>query len=315
MAAATGKKSSGGLAAKRRALELSHWENWLGQGRGRFHLEHIELVAVVLEKLLTWTSLLEPGLANARAVRLVTVDLAIPRLPQSFDGFTILFLSDLHIDALDGLTDALCQLLEGVEADICLLGGDYRFQVKGPCQNVYFEMERLLGSLDFPLGVVGVLGNHDFAEEAEELSRLGVEMLVNQAKLIKRGNERLWIMGLDDPHFYGCDDLEGAMEGVPEKDCKILLVHSPELWREALSKGIDLYLCGHTHAGQIKLPFIGAPLLNAACPRRLTEGAWSHGNMMGYTNRGAGSSMVPVRFNCQPEAALIVLHRANAKTG
>lgn len=123
MAAVTSKKSSGGLAAKRRALELSHWENWLGQGRGRFHLEHVELLAVVLEKLLTWTALLEPGLANARAVRLVTVDLDIQRLPQSFDGFTILFLSDPHIDALDGLTDALCQLLEGVEADICLLGG------------------------------------------------------------------------------------------------------------------------------------------------------------------------------------------------
>ena len=303
-----GKPKTVNLKAKRRSLELSHWEAWLGQGRSRFHLEHIEPLAIILEKMLQWSGLLKPGLANALSHRLIELDLTLERLPASFDGFKILYMSDLHLDALNGLAEALVKMTAGLNPDICLLGGDYRFQVKGPCHNVYPEMEKLLKGLDPPHGVLGILGNHDFAEEAEELSRMGVEMLLNRARPVERQGDLLWFVGLDDPHFYGCDDLEGALAPVPPQSCKVLAVHTPELWQEAAGRGIDLYLCGHTHGGQIRLPLIGAPLLNAACPKRFTDGFWTHGGMQGYTSRGAGSSMVPVRFNCPPEVVLITLH-------
>ena len=302
-----GQPKAASLAAKRRALELSHWEAWLGQGRSRLHLEHIEPLAIILEKLLQWTGLMRPGLANALSPGLKELEFTLPRLPRSFEGFKILFMSDLHLDALDGLAEALGEIAAQTSPDICLLGGDYRFQVKGPCHNVYIEMQKLLQRIDPPHGVLGILGNHDFAEEAKELSRMGVEMLINSAKAVEKGGEALWFVGLDDPHFYGCDDLEGALAQVPQKSCKVLMVHTPELWQEAAGREVDLYLCGHTHGGQIRLPIIGPPMLNAACPKRFSDGLWKQGATMGYTSRGAGSSMVPVRFNCPPEVVLITL--------
>jgi predicted MPP superfamily phosphohydrolase len=72
---------------------------------------------------------------------------------------------------------------------------------------------------------------------------------------------------------------------------------------------MDLYLCGHTHGGQICLPWIGPPFLNARCRREYGSGEWRHNAMQGYTNRGIGTSTLPVRYNCPPEAAVITLRR------
>jgi len=95
------------------------------------------------------------------------------------------------------------------------------------------------------------------------------------------------------------------LQGVPENAFKVALAHSPEMYEQAAAAGIHLYLCGHTHAGQIRLPWIGATLVNADCPRAFTHGAWQHGTMMGYTSAGVGCSLLPVRYNCPPEIALI----------
>ena len=80
------------------------------------------------------------------------------------------------------------------------------------------------------------------------------------------------MIGVDDPHFYGCDDLEEALEAVPEDDFKVLLAHTPEIFEKAARSGIHLYLCGHTHAGQIRLPIIGEVLQNTDCPKSLCAG-------------------------------------------
>ena len=125
--------------------------------------------------------------------------------------------------------------------------------------------------------------------------------------VIVRGGTRRWIIGVDDPHHYGCDDLDGALEAVPANAFKVVLAHSPEMFDQAAAAGIHLYLCGHTHAGQIRLPWIGAPLLNADCPRAYAHGQWQHGAMLGYTSAGVGCSLLPVRYNCPPEIVLIEL--------
>ena len=94
---------------------------------------------------------------------------------------------------------------------------------------------------------------------------------------------------------------------MPGEAFKILVVHTPELYEEAERAGVDLYLCGHTHGGQIRLPVVGPLLLNSHSPRRLASGPWTWKSLQGYTSPGAGSSMVPVRFNCPPEIGLIEL--------
>jgi len=233
-----------------------------------------------------------------------------PNLPLSFDGFRILHLSDIHADALAGLAETICDQVSQLEVDLCVLTGDYRFEVHGPCHNVYYNMEKILQSIRSERGMVGILGNHDFAEEAVALERMGVKMLINHSLELTQGNESLWVVGLDDPHYYGCDDLPGALRGVPDDAFKLLLVHTPEIIKEAAAAGVDLYLCGHTHGGQICLPLIGPLLTNANCARKYTRGAWQFQNVKGYTNVGVGSSGVPVRFHCPPEIAVIELRRS-----
>jgi uncharacterized protein len=154
---------------------------------------------------------------------------------------------------------------------------------------------------------VAILGNHDDSEIAVELEKLGVRMLINDGVAIAKGGTCLWVLGVDDPHWYGCGDLDGALASVPADAFKVLLAHSPEMWRAASTAGIHLYLCGHTHAGQICLPGLGALLRNARCPSSYTQGRWQHGDMLGYTSAGVGCSLLPVRYNCPPEITLIEL--------
>jgi predicted MPP superfamily phosphohydrolase len=174
-------------------------------------------------------------------------------------------------------------------------------------------MQRLLAGVNARQGLVGVLGNHDMAEMVPEFERLGVHMLMNESLELRRGPDSMWLVGVDDPHHYGCDDLPGALLDVPEQAFKILLVHTPELIPEADQHGVHLYLCGHTHGGQICLPFVGPILTHANCPRRYTRGAWRYNNVTGYTSSGVGCSGVTARFLCPPELVLIELCRTRRR--
>jgi predicted MPP superfamily phosphohydrolase len=168
----------------------------------------------------------------------------------------------------------------------------------------------MLSRISAKHGIFGVLGNHDSAEMAIALEQMGVRMLVNDAAEIRQRNAAVWLVGVDDPFDYGCDDLAGALASVPPAAFKNLLAHAPEMYREAADRGTHLYLCGHTHAGQIRFPVIGSLRHNASCPKPLSYGLWAYKEMRGYTTAGAGSSMLPIRFNCPPEVALIELRAA-----
>ncbi len=251
------------------------------------------------------------GIQNALSPIVRNVRLHFPNLPPAFDGFRILQISDLHIDGTDGLAEALASVLSSVEADVCVLTGDYRFEDFGPCDEVYPRMQTVLSSISARHGTYGILGNHDTTELAFALEEMGVCMLVNDAaKIPSPGNPSLWLIGVDDPFDFRCDDLPAALSEVPGDAFKILLAHAPELYEQAADNGIDLYLSGHTHAGQIRFPVIGSVRQNANCPRSYAHGHWIHHGMQGYTTAGAGCSSLPVRFNCPPEVVLFELHSA-----
>jgi uncharacterized protein len=293
--------------ARRRAAETA-----FRKGRPKSaHRDSLALrerfLSVTLRAALKLTRLYSRGMRNALEPVVREVRFELEGVPGSFDGFRILHLSDLHIDGMEGLTEVIAERVAGLDADVCVMTGDYRFALQGPCEQVYSRMWKILRSLRPRHGVFAILGNHDEAEIAVELQGFGVRMLINEAVKITRGGEGLWVVGVDDPHRYGCDDLKGALESVPPGAFKLLLAHSPEMFSEAAEAEVDLYLCGHTHAGQICLPRIGAPLTNADCPRPYTSGRWHHGEMHGYTSAGVGCSLVPVRYNCPPEITLIEL--------
>jgi len=250
------------------------------------------------------------GVKNALSPRVRQLKLSFDDLPSGFDRFTILHMADLHIDKMDGLAEALAPVLSRLQCDACVLTGDYRFDFGGSCAQVYPRIEAVVSSISAPYGIFGILGNHDAAEMAPRLEAMGVRMLINEAVAIEKGDSALWLAGIDDSFDYRCHDLPQALASVPPESFKILLAHSPELYQQASDQGVALYLCGHTHAGQIRLPVVGALKKNARCPRAYIQGQWVHKGMQGYTTWGAGCSGLPVRFNCPPEVALIELRKA-----
>jgi predicted MPP superfamily phosphohydrolase len=299
------------LRLKRRSIELGPLEAWLSQGRRVFHFENLQFSRHVLRTGLKLAGLLTRGEKNALRPVTRLVRFEFESLPAAFSGFRILHLSDLHIDGHPELADTIGKHVEKLEVDLTLLTGDYRFDVSGPCHNVYAGMRRVLPAIKSRYGIIGILGNHDFEEEVPELEAMGVRMLVNDAFELRLGSASIWLVGLDDPHYYGCSDLVSALNDVPRDAFKILLVHSPEIIPEAEAAGFQLYLCGHTHAGQVCVPVLGPILVHAGCPRAFIRGRWEYGRTQGYTSAGVGCSLLPVRFCCPPEIGVLELHRCD----
>ncbi|MFB3903397.1 MAG: metallophosphoesterase [Acidobacteriota bacterium] len=300
---------------KRQSIEKGHVDFWHRRGRGSYHLENVGLARGLLGFALRLTRLFERGRRNVLALQLRMVDFSFPNIPRAFDGFTVLHLSDLHLDCLAGLAERLREIVSQVSVDLCVLTGDYRFEVEGSAEAANRELAKVLPCVRSRFGMIGILGNHDFLEAASSLQQMGVRMLLNSSFEAKLGADSVWLIGLDDPHYYGCDDLSIALRGVPDEAFKILLVHSPEMLREASEARFDLYLCGHTHAGQICLPWLGPIIRNAACPRRFLRGKWTYRGVQGYTSAGIGASLLPVRFQCPPEVTVIRLRRQESEVG
>ncbi|MBV9404508.1 MAG: metallophosphoesterase [Acidobacteriaceae bacterium] len=273
-----------------------------------FLIQHEDvLIRPVLKAALKLAGLYSRGLRNALNPVIRKLTLHFDNLPPAFEGFKILHLSDLHIDGVDGLAQILACQLRGLRPDICVITGDYRFENEGVCDEVYPRMRTIISSICAKHGIFGILGNHDSAEIALGLEDMGVRMLINEAYAIEKSNSTLWLAGVDDPFDYRCDDLPAALASIPLDAFKILLAHTPELYEDAARRGVDLYLCGHTHGGQFRLPLIGALRHNANCPKSYLSGQWRHAGMHGYTNAGAGCSLLPLRFNCPPELLLLTL--------
>jgi uncharacterized protein len=249
------------------------------------------------------------GEKNALDVRVRSLELAFDRLPLPFRAYRILFISDLHIDGLEGLCDQLVCLIQDLDVDLCLLGGDYRMEMYGDFTAANRSLGRLVRHIHAREGIFGILGNHDCLEIAPELEDSGICILINDSFAIKRGDAVLSIVGVDDPHYYQCQDLEKAFAEVPSDGFSILLSHSPEIITDLEDRNVDLCLCGHTHAGQIRLPLLGPVFTHSRVSRKYASGLWRHGKTVGYTSSGAGSSGIPVRFNCAPEIILLTLTR------
>ena len=168
-------------------------------------------------------------------------------------------------------------------------------------------MKKIAESLLKRSAVFGVLGNHDRYSIGEVLENCGVKMLVNENAFIEKKEQRVYIAGVDDCHYYQSDDVGLAADEVPVNCCSIMVSHSPELYKEIQEAGFDLCLSGHTHGGQICLPGGITVVSGTTTPRQFYKGRWSYKNLQGYTSRGVGVSGVPARFFCPAEIAVITL--------
>jgi predicted MPP superfamily phosphohydrolase len=248
------------------------------------------------------------GRRNALDLRKIELEIELPDLPSSFDGYRILQLSDTHLDHFPELAPAARALLDDVEVDMLVVTGDVHGHPGASIEHSAGLLMEALAGVRVRGPRLAVLGNHDPAAMAGVLEREGFDVLVNRSIAVWHGGDRLCVTGLDDVHsFY----TEAALAALDDHDggFRIALVHSAEVADDADEAGYALYLCGHTHGGQICLPG-GRPLVThlKRC-RHAASGLWRQGRMVGYTSRGVGVSDLPMRFNTRGEVVVITLRR------
>ena len=229
------------------------------------------------------------------------------RLPAAFKGFRIVQLTDIHhgvflaADILQHVVNTVNEL----EPDLVVLTGDYITY-----SSAYIEpVAEILGQLRSRQGIIGVLGNHDFRVDADRvartLSRAGVEVLRNRHTRVQHRDQFLYIAGIDD--WYYRPDLLRAVRGIPKKSPTILLSHNPSIVQSAADAGVQLVLSGHTHGGQLNLPFLGT--IYGRTPEQLRfKVGWARlGPTQIYVSRGIGTIVLPLRVRCAPEIPVLTL--------
>ena len=291
-------------ARQRLGIESEVGQHIFGKGFNFFHPENWYSSHSLIKHTIRLSGMYGRGKRNACNIQVRENIVELPDLPRQFDGYTMLHLSDLHVDMYADATDALIEKIAHLKYDICVMTGDYRARTYGDIDGAMGGMQRVLDVIHSP--VYGVLGNHDSITMVPALESFGVQMLLNESVEINRDGECVHLSGVDDAHYFRVENVQKAAEQVPTTTRSIMLSHTPEIYRQVAHAGFDLMLSGHTHGGQICLPG-GIPVtLDSRCPRYMGKGPWRYQNMQGYTSAGSGTSIVNVRFNCLPE---VTLHR------
>ena len=295
-------------AKQRVAIEEVHIAQIFGQGRNFFHIENWYSVHAVIKNTLRLCFMHNKGQRNARNIQIRYNPIQLPHLHRDLDGFTILHLSDLHLDMDEQAVFALIEQVREVNYDICVMTGDYRASTYGDIEPSLAVMAQL--RLHIKKEIYAVLGNHDSILMVPALEEMGIQLLLNENTHIKHGQGELLLAGIDDAHYFCADDIPRASNGITASTPSILLSHTPAIYKQAAAAGFNLLLSGHTHGGQICLPGGVPVILDSDCPRLVSRGKWYYNNMQGYTSVGAGTSVVNVRINCLPE---ITLHKLSGQ--
>ena len=190
------------------------------------------------------------GQQNAINLSLKPIDLHFDNLPESFDGYKILHLTDLHLDIHPLLTPTLVRALSGLEVDLCVLTGDYRAHIKGPHDQIITPLSKIIDCISATDGIYATLGNHDEHSMAVGFEKIGLNVLANETISLRRNQNKIILTGIDDVFWYYTPMAENTLTSVPV-GFAIALVHSAEMAEIAAKAGYSLYLCGHTHGGQI----------------------------------------------------------------
>lgn len=259
-------------------------------------------------------ALYRAALVEPRRLGLSRLAVTTNRLPPGAAPIRILHIGDIHLERL-GIREAhLLELAEVAQPDLILMTGDYVNLSNNVDPETHREVGRLLGQLHARYGVFAVLGTPpvDLPGVMPRLFEgLPARLLRDEAVVVtlSRGR-RLTLLGLDCHHDIPRDvaTLDRVLAGAADAGPRVLLYHSPELMPAAAERGIDLYLCGHTHGGQVRLPLIGPLLTASQLGRRYVMGHYQEGRTHLYVTRGVGFEGLAaprVRLFCPPEVTLV----------
>jgi predicted MPP superfamily phosphohydrolase len=249
-----------------------------------------------------------PVFIERQLVQINRYQIRVAGLPAPFKGFTIAHLTDIHLGLLvsDSFVKNVVKKTNLLGTDAIVCTGDYVH-----ARNSTDEIDRvwdILSTLKAPEGVYSVLGNHDhWADGKHSLYRLeeSGQNVRHQNKAIVRGDSRVIIGGSGDliEDKLGIDE---AFAGVSQEQCKILLSHNPDSLDSGFTSSVALTICGHTHGGQVSLPFFGPPVLPVR-NKKYSSGIIASNKGPLFISRGIGWAILPVRFNCYPEIAILEL--------
>lgn len=256
-----------------------------------------------------WSFFVEPGL-----VMVESISLQLQRLSSAFSGIRIAQISDIHMGGWMN-TERLQKVVDLTTAenpDLLLLTGDFltgHIFDKSSEQNLQ-DLIEILSPLAKSIPSFAILGNHDYwtnPDAVRDMLRLsGIVDLTNSIFTINRGNEKLHLCGVDDV-WEGDVRLDHVIAQLPEYGAAILLAHEPDFADESVATGrFDLQVSGHSHGGQVVIPFYGPPILPYLA-QKYPSGLYKIGSMFQYTNRGIGMIEPSVRFNCPPEITVFTL--------
>ncbi len=237
-----------------------------------------------------------------------TYRIPVSNLPSNFNGFTIVQLTDLHYGFLMPLrvVEKIIYKINTLQKDVIVCTGDYVLERNGTTQidTVWPHLMKLRANS----GVYSVLGNHDHWGDTERslywLEKSGQNIRHKAVPIIK-GEEKIWLGGAGD-YLEDNLDIDKAFQHVPRSECKILLSHNPDSADTDFKTRIDLMISGHTHGGQVIIPFVGPPILPVK-NKSYSSGFIRTGKTHLYISRGLGWAMLPVRFNCLPEISILKL--------
>lgn len=250
--------------------------------------------------------------------RIVRKDLSLRRWPEALHGFTIAVLSDFHYDPFFSIHPlrAAIAMVNALNPDLIVLTGDF---VSAPlignavrAASAAEPCAQLLKQLRAGLGLWAVMGNHDHGTDQRRVTRalqaVGIQVLANRSAAIERDGARFWLGGLNDVLSYTAD-VRKTLRPVPADEPVVMLVHEPDFADVVSRFAVDLQISGHSHGGQVRLPFL-PPLYLPSLARKYVWGLYQVGDLALYTNAGLGTVNLPVRWNCPPEITLLTLRRA-----
>jgi predicted MPP superfamily phosphohydrolase len=235
----------------------------------------------------------------------------IDRLPPSFDGYRIAFLTDTHVASFmrRGLYREVVARAMAFEPDLVLLGGDFVTWAR----HIPLMAEVLLPGLEARDGVWAVLGNHDYWADADgvvaAMTARGVRFIINRSIGIRRGEDAIALVGIDEI-YRGNPDVDAAFARVGPDSACIALSHHPDVIDQLDGRHVDLLVCGHTHGGQIRFPFFGPVVVPSKFEARYASGFHRVEDVLMYVSRGIGA-VPPLRILCKPEVATFILRCGN----
>ncbi len=273
-------------------------------------LKRLLLICIVIGSLLAlWAFYIEPS-------RLIVThkEIALKDWPSELDGYRILLITDIHAGSPyigEAKLNKMVEMANAQNPDIVLLGGDYVIQgVLGGTFMTPEAIAEFLSQLQSSDGSYAVLGNHDWWDDAKHITtvfeKAGISMLEDASVPVSHNRERFWLVGVSD-YYEAEHDIAKATARIDTNEPVIVLTHTPDIFPE-LPDYVNLGLAGHTHAGQVRLPFIGAVIANSKYGQRYAYGEVREGNSTFFTSAGIGTSVLPVRFLATPEIVVLDLY-------